>query len=84
VLPSLQSYIVIDASARTGVRVGDEFTLFKPERSGQEGEPRLPEIPIGLAQVVRATPYAATAIVLANVQPALRVGVRARMSAKTP
>jgi hypothetical protein len=84
VLPSLQSYLVIDLSSRNGVRVGDEFTLFEPARSGQEGEPRLPESAMGVAQVVRSTPHGATLIVLANTQPAIRVGVRARMSAKTP
>lgn len=84
VVPSLQSYVVIDLSSRHGVRVGDEFMLFEPERKGQEGEPRLPETPIALAQVVRATPYGATAIILSTEQPAIREGVRARMSAKTP
>jgi hypothetical protein len=83
VLPSVQSYIVIDASSRT-VRVGDEFTLFEPRRRGVEGEPTLPETPIGVAQVVRATPRGATAIILRQQYPAIRAGASARLSAKTP
>jgi hypothetical protein len=83
VLPSIQSYIVIDASSRQ-VRVGDEFTIFEPRRSGAEAEPTLPETPIGVAQVVRATPQGATAIVIKQKYPAIRAGASARLSAKTP
>jgi hypothetical protein len=82
-LPSVQAYIVIDASARQ-VRVGDEFTIFEPRRKGAEGDPTLPETTIGTAQVVRATPHGATAIVIKHQQPAIRAGAHARLSAKTP
>jgi hypothetical protein len=84
VLPSVQAYVVIDVSSRAGIRVGDEFTLFAPRRRGVEGEPTLPETPIAVAQVVRVTPYGATAVVISQVQPAIQPGVRARLSAKTP
>jgi hypothetical protein len=84
VLPSLQSYVVIDASSRATVRVGDEFTIFEPRRRGAEGDPTLPETPMGVAQAVRVTPYATTAIIIKHEQPAIRPGAHARMSAKTP
>jgi hypothetical protein len=84
VIPSIQAYVVIDASARDAVRVGDEFAIFEPRRSGTEGEPTLPETPIGVAQVVRSTPYATTAIIVKQHQPAIRPGAHARVSAKTP
>ena len=84
VLPSLQSLVIIDASLRTGIRVGDEFTLYAPRRRGAEGEPTLPETPIAVAQVLRVTPYGATAVVIGQEQPAIRAGVHARLSAKTP
>jgi LysM domain len=84
VLPSVQSYVVLDARAANGIHVGDEFALFEPRRSGAEGEPTLPEIAIGTVQVVRVTPRATTAIVLSQRQPAIRPGARARLSAKTP
>jgi hypothetical protein len=84
VLPSVQAYVVLDARASNGIRVGDEFSLFEPRRSGAEGEPTLPEVPIGVVQVVRVTPHATTAVVLSQRQPAIRPGVHARLSAKTP
>jgi hypothetical protein len=84
VLPSVQAYVVIDASSRAAVRVGDEFMIFEPRRRGAEGEPTLPETVIGVAQVVRATPYGSTAIVVKHQQPAIRPGAHARVSAKTP
>jgi hypothetical protein len=84
VLPSVQSFVVIDARARDGVRVGDEYTLFEPRRSGAEAEPTLPETPIAVAQIVRVTPYGATAVVISHEQPAIRAGAHARLSAKTP
>ncbi|MDQ3996566.1 MAG: LysM peptidoglycan-binding domain-containing protein [Gemmatimonadota bacterium] len=83
-LPSVQSYVVIDASSRAAIRVGDEFAIFEPRRRGAEGEPTLPETPIGVAQVVRATRYGSTAIVTKHQQPAIRPGAHARVSAKTP
>ena len=83
VLPSIQQYVVLDASARSGVRVGDEFTLVRP-REANAGSLPLPEEPIAVAQVVRVTPYAATAIVLSQTHPAIRRGTRARISAKMP
>jgi hypothetical protein len=84
VLPSVQAYVVIDASSRARVRVGDEFAIFEPRRRGAEGEPTLPETPIGIAQAVRVTRYGTTAIVIRHQQPAIRPGAHARMSAKTP
>ena len=83
VLPSLQRYVVLDASARAGVRVGDQFTLVRP-REAQPGGLPLPEEEIAVAQVVRVTPYAATAIVVSQQHPAIRRGTRARVSAKMP
>jgi hypothetical protein len=84
VLPSVQAYVVIDASSRAAVRVGDVCAIFEPRRRGAEGEPTLPETPIGIAQVVRATPYGSTAVVVRQHQPAIRAGAHARVSAKTP
>lgn len=83
VLPSLQRYLVIDASARAGTRVGDQFTLVRP-RQAMAGSLPLPEEPIAIAQVVRVTPYAATAIVLSQEHPAIARGTRARVTAKMP
>jgi hypothetical protein len=83
VLPSLQQYLVLDASARSGARVGDRFTLIRP-RESRPGSLPLPEEPIAVAQVVRVTAYAATALVVSQDHPAIRSGTRARVSAKMP
>ncbi|MGA9835892.1 MAG: hypothetical protein WBQ26_01105, partial [Gemmatimonadaceae bacterium] len=67
------------------VKPGDEFVLF---RAGQPGaslaDPATPEIPLGRAKAVRVTPFGTTAIVTAQEQPAINVGVLARLSAKMP
>ena len=83
VLASLQQYVVLDASARKGTRVGDEFTLVRPRRANAGTLP-LPEEPIAVAQVVHVTPYAATALVVSQDHPAIQRGTRARVSAKMP
>ena len=83
VLPSLQRYLVLDASARGGTRVGDQFTLVRP-RQAVAGSLPLPEEPIAVAQVVRVTRYAATAIVVSQEHPAIARGTRARVTAKMP
>jgi nucleoid-associated protein YgaU len=83
VLASVQRYVVLDASARKGTRVGDRFTLVRP-RQAHEGTLPFPEEEIAVAQVVRVTPYAATAIVVSQEHPAISRGTRARVSAKMP
>ena len=83
VLASIQQYVVLDASARQGTRVGDRFTLVRP-RTARVGSLPLPEEEIAVAQVVRVTPYAATALVVSQDHPAIRRGTRARVSAKMP
>jgi hypothetical protein len=84
VLASVQRYVVLDAPARRGTRVGDQFTLVRPRQARTEDAPALPEEEIAVAQVVRVTPYAATAIVVSQTHPAIRRGTRARVSAKMP
>ncbi len=81
VLPSIHEYLVLDRTSRDGVHPGDQFTLFRP-RTRTESGPVLPPEPIAIAQVVRVTPYATTALVLGQQQPAIRAGASARMTAK--
>ncbi|HVA56759.1 MAG TPA: LysM peptidoglycan-binding domain-containing protein [Gemmatimonadaceae bacterium] len=85
VLPTVNSYVVLGLTAADGVKPGDEFVLF---RAGQPGaslaDPATPEIPLGRAKAVRVTPFGTTAIVTAQEQPAINVGVLARLSAKMP
>lgn len=81
VLPSLQSYVMLSATAADGVRVGDRFTLV--DDTIAERYPA-PAVPATVAQVVRVTPFAVTAIVLDHDQPTIRTGMTARLSARTP
>jgi hypothetical protein len=84
VLPSVQTYVVLDATERQGTRVGDQFTLVKPRETPRPGALAVPEVEIAVAQVVRVTPYGATALVLSQREPAIRRGTRARVTAKMP
>jgi LysM repeat protein len=81
VLPSIHEYLVLDRTSRDGVHPGDQFTLFRPRTRTETGQ-LLPAEPIAIAQVVRVTPYATTAMVLGQTQPAIRQGLSARMTAK--
>jgi hypothetical protein len=100
VLPSLQHYVVFEATVRDGVQIGDQFTLVRergaqparrtslrnPFRRGASAAsgPVLPEEPIAVAQVVRVTPFGATGIIIDQSQPAIRAGTSARLTAKMP
>ncbi len=85
VLPSLQSYVVIDISGRDGLTTGDVIQIFKPrQRPNDSHDLTLPEIPIAEAQVLRVTPFGATAIITAQEQPHIVEGIKARVAAKMP
>ncbi len=85
VLPSRESFVLFDLTARDGLRIGDEIQIFRPrtEVKGDVG-PAIPEIAIGRGQVVRVTPFGATARVTSQEQPAIRVGESVRITARMP
>ena len=84
-LPSIQQYVVIDVSGRQGIALGDRIDLYEHGQPAQrQSDPSIPEIPVGRASIVRVTPYAATAIILAVRQPKIQPGTGARISAKMP
>lgn len=89
VLPTIQSYVVLDATAKDGVKVGDQFTLFAPRRTvlvagrGDE-KATLPEERIALGQVVKVTDRGTTLLLVDQQNPAVKVGMRARMTARMP
>jgi hypothetical protein len=82
-LPSIQHYLLIDASRKDGVSLGDQFTLMRGRVDRDRGV-RLPEQPIALAQVVRVTERGATVMIVDQVQPKIREGMEARLTAKMP
>jgi LysM repeat protein len=79
VLPSLQSYVVLSRESGNDVGVGDQFTLM--DATVEEIHPA-PAVPAAVAQVVRVTPYAITAIVVDHDQPTIRAGMPARLTAR--
>jgi LysM repeat protein len=79
VLPSMQSYVVLSSEGGPDVRVGDQFTLI--DASVDETHPA-PPVPAAVAQVVRVTPYAVTALVVDHEQPTIRAGMPARLTAR--
>ncbi|MEO5588693.1 MAG: LysM peptidoglycan-binding domain-containing protein [Gemmatimonadaceae bacterium] len=81
VLPSIQNYVILSATASNGVRVGDQFTLID-----DSVDPRYPSPPVAaaVAEVVKITPFAVTAIVVDHEQPRIYAGMIARLSARAP
>ncbi len=88
VLPTVQSYAVLDITATDGVKPGDEFDVFRARQGGTSSDhpddPADPEILIGRAQAIKVTPYGTTALITSQVQPAIDVGMLVRVSAKMP
>lgn len=84
VLPAIGSFFIFDASAREGLKVGDELLIYLPRREGTYGRPDEPELPIGRAQVVRVTAHAATAVISDLDQPKVERGQWVRVTARMP
>lgn len=88
VLPSVGSYIILDATSRDGVKTGDEFTLYRAREKapipGTADQVTLPEEPIALAQVVKVTDHGTTAIILDQRHPSIKWGTPARLTARMP
>jgi LysM repeat protein len=83
VLPSLHQYVVLDRSTHDGIKQGDQFTLIRRAHRDDTGV-RVPNEEIATVQVIRVTPYAATGIIIGQLQPAIREGNDARLTAKMP
>ncbi len=83
VLPPLENYLVLTLTSRDGMKIGDQLELFKPrEKSVDVGQPSIPEIHVGTAQVVRVTPLGSTARITALEQPKVDKAIRVRVIAK--
>ncbi len=85
VLASIQSYLVVDITGADGVKTGDQIELYQPRQGPVDGRPlALPEIYIGRAQVLRVTPFGASAIITGQAQTRIEEGTAARIAAKMP
>lgn len=82
--PTLGFFVVIDASEKDGVHVGDQFSLLRPRMRDELTGLWLPEQDIATAQVVRVGPRSATAVVIAQTMPAISAGAAVRLTAKMP
>jgi len=84
VLPNVQDFLVIDIP-RPGVRTGDEVDLFIPRRRPEDGGTlATPELLVGTAQILRVTPYGASAVLVHTDQPRINAGLDVRVAAKMP
>jgi hypothetical protein len=80
VLPSLQHYVVLSVP-RGRVQVGDRFTLIDQTRQGA-ADMRTPPEDAAVVQVVRVTPFGATAMIVAQRLPIVVEGMHARMTGR--
>lgn len=84
VQPTIGYYVVLNASERDGVHVGDQFTLLRPRMRDELSGLWLPEQDIATTQVVRVGAHSSTAVVIAQTMPAISAGADARLTAKMP
>jgi hypothetical protein len=81
VLPSIGHYVLISLNARSGIKVGDEVT-FIDNSTGESGI-AAPPVAAAIGQVVRVTPYAASVIIVRQVQPTIKDGMPTRVTNTT-
>jgi hypothetical protein len=81
VLASIGHYVLISTNARSGIKIGDEVT-FIDNSTGDSGT-SAPPVAAGIGQVVRVTPYAASVIIVRQVQPTIKDGMPARVTNTT-
>ncbi len=81
VLPSIGHYVVVSLNSRN-VNVGDQIS-FLDNTVGDDDTPA-PAVIAGIGQVVRVTPFAATTIIVRQLQPTIREGMPVRLTGKMP
>lgn len=83
VLPSLQSYVVVRGGSTSGMRAGDQITFYRERYTDREGVVQ-PESPVAVAQIVRVSANASTALIIDQMHAGPNEGTLARVSAKMP
>lgn len=88
VLPTIGYYAILSATSSDGVKIGDQFTLYRAREKAfvVDGAHTvtLPEEPIALAQVVKVTDLGTTVLVTSQRHPVIHEGVNARLTARMP
>jgi hypothetical protein len=74
-LPSVQSFLMLGAGERDGVKAGDQFAIVKRFGLGPDAQ----EQRIALVRVVRVNEFGSTAIVIRQDLPGISVGGAARL-----
>ena len=82
-LPSLQSYLIVEGGSDSGMQAGDQIMLYRERRTTSDGIV-LPESEIAIAQIVRVTPQASSAMIINQTYAGIHQGTRGRVSAKMP
>lgn len=83
VLPTIGYYVLISPNSKSGIKVGDEVSLID-NTTGPNDDAHAPPVIAGVAQVVRVTAYASTAIIVRQTQPTIRDGMPVRLTGKMP
>jgi hypothetical protein len=83
VIAQVGSYMVLSATSKDGLVTGDQVTLMARLGSGESGEQHAPEV-AGVLQILRVTPFGASAILLNRSQADIAVGMTGRVTAKMP
>ena len=89
VLPTVQSYVVIDVTAKDGAKIGDQYTLFEPRRKvlikGRGDDTAIvPEERVALGQVVKVTDRGTTLMLVDQQNPSVKLGTKVRLTARMP
>jgi LysM repeat protein len=83
VLVQLGQYVILTLRASDGVVPGDQVTLLAGMGTGEQGEQHAADA-AAVVQVLRVTPFGASAIVLNRSQAAIATGMSGRITAKMP
>lgn len=85
VLPTIQKYVVITMPAGAVSKPGDEYELYADGEALTKGRTDIaPASDVARVSVVRVSAEGATAVVIGHAEPAIRVGMRARLVARMP
>ena len=84
VLPTIGYYVIISPNSKSGIKVGDQVSLIDDTAGPSADDAHAPPVIAGIAQVVRVTPYATTAIIVSQTQPTIRDGMPVRLTGKMP
>lgn len=77
-LPTLQHRVIVDLGHGSGIRAGDQLTIFLDD--GAVAGPR----DAAIATVVRVGVRASSALIIRQSRPGIAAGMRARVTAKLP